>query len=189
MLSSVSRLPGSPRLLANAVGFQVGWFACVLGAAGGWAAAGSALAVVLLLLHLRWAPRPAAEARLIGSLCLVGWAWDSALAATGVVHYATGVWLPGTAPYWIVVLWALFGATLNHSMRWMRGRWVLALLFGAIGGPLSFWAGVRLGAAAFPDLTRALLVLSLGWGAMMPALVALAARWDRPAPDAGVRDV
>jgi hypothetical protein len=43
-------------------------------------------------------------------------------------------------------MWIAFATTLNVSMRWLRGRPELALLFGAVGGPLAFYAGERLGA-------------------------------------------
>ncbi|MED5618501.1 DUF2878 domain-containing protein [Ideonella sp. BN130291] len=174
------------RVILNAAGFQLGWFACVLGAARGEAALGTGVAALLLALHVATAPRRRQEALLIGGVVLLGFAWDSALAAAGIVRYDTGVLLPGTAPYWIGALWALFAATLNSSMRWIRHRWRVALAFGALGGPLSFWAGVRLGAAAFPDTTLALAALSLGWAVWMPLLVHLAARLDR-SPDVPAR--
>ena len=60
----------------------------------------------------------------------------------------------------------------------LRRRPLLGLVFGAVAGPLSFWAGQRLGAASFPDTTRALVVLSAGWAVLMPALAHLACRLD-----------
>lgn len=181
-----SALPSTPalpaaRVVANAVGSQVGWFACVLGAASGQPAWGALLSLLLLAAHTAFAPRPAAELRLILIAVAVGMAWDSLLAATGVVQYHAGVWLAGTAPYWIGVLWALFAATLNQSLRWLRRRPLLGLVFGAVAGPLSFWAGQRLGAASFPDTPRALAVLSVGWALLMPALAHLACRLDEAA--------
>jgi hypothetical protein len=172
------------RVVANAVGFQAGWFACVVGAASGQPAWGAAIAVQLLALHTPFAPRPWAELRLMGAAVAIGMAWDSALAATGVVQYHAGVWLEGAAPYWIGVLWALFAATLNQSLRWLRRRPLLGVVVGAVGGPLSFWAGQRLGAASFPNTPLALAVLSVGWALLMPALAHLACRLDE-APDAG----
>lgn len=183
-------MPAPPALplawvAVNAVGAQIGWFACVGGAASGHPAWGTALAVLLLAVHLAFAPRPAAEWRLILCAVVVGMAWDSTLAATGVVQYHAGVWLHGTAPYWIGVLWALFGAMLNHSLRWLRRRPLLGLVFGAVGGPLSFWAGQRMGAASFPNTPLALAVLSAGWALLMPALAHLACKLDE-APAASV---
>ena len=50
----------------------------------------------------------------------IGAAFDSVLAATGLLVYSSGVLFAGTAPYWIVAMWALFATTLNVSMGWMR---------------------------------------------------------------------
>ena len=44
---------------------------------------------------------------------------------------------------------------------------------GAIGGPLAFYAGNRLGAVEFSDFGAAMLALAIGWGALMPLLVLL----------------
>jgi hypothetical protein len=75
-------------------------------------------------------------------------------------------------------LWALLGTTLNVSMGWLKRRALLAALMGAVAGPLSYVAGVRLGAAHFVDADRALLLLAIGWALAMPALMALAERLD-----------
>lgn len=163
-------------VLVNAVGFQAGWFACVLGAAHGRVAIGSAVAAALLALHVAFSDDRRAELRLIAAAVGVGAVWDSTLSAIGWVVYREGEWLAGAAPGWILLLWALFAATLRHSMRWLQGQWLLAALFGAVGGPLSFLAGVRLGAAELPDPQVALVALALGWTVWVPLLVALAAR-------------
>ena len=67
-----------------------------------------------------------------------------------------------------------FAATLNVSMAWLRGRYLLAAVFGAIGGPLAYYSGAKLGATeALPSL-NGMLVLAVGWGVMTPLLVWLA---------------
>ena len=170
-------------LLANIVVFQVGWFATVLGAANGLPWIGPAAALAAVALHLRFAARPGVELRLVLTALGLGLVADSLLLATGWISYPNGLWLPGVAPYWIAALWVLFSCTLNVSMRWLKGRYWLAALFGAVGGPMSYLAGARLGAMTFVDSTLALTALAVGWGLMMPILVWLATRLD------GVREV
>ena len=89
-----------------------------------------------------------------------------------------GSLLAGTAPHWIIALWALFATTLNLSLRWLHGRWWLSALFGAIAGPLAFYAGSRLGAVRFSEPAIALAWLALGWGLLTPLLMRLAQRFD-----------
>ena len=166
-------------ILANFLVFQVGWFATVLGVASGapWLGPVAALAVITARL---WEARcPGIELRLIASALLLGLVTDSLLLATGWIAYPSGQWLPGLAPYWIVCLWAMFATTLNASMRWLSGRYILAAAFGAIGGPLSYLAGARLGAMSFVDMTPAILGLAAAWALIMPSLIWLTARLAR----------
>jgi hypothetical protein len=165
-------------MLANAVLFQLGWFACVLGAARGQPWAGTVLAVCIVAWHIRCAARPADEIRLLALAVLIGAVWDSLLVTLGWIAYPSGTLLSGAAPYWIVALWALFATSLNVSMRWLKQRWWLAVLLGAVCGPLSYWAAVRLGAVEFVRPVRAIVALLLGWSMIMPALMLLSQRYD-----------
>ncbi len=86
------------------------------------------------------------------------------------------------APYWIISMWMLFATTLNVSLRWMRGRYFIALIAGAIAGPLAYIGGSKLGGIVFLDRTAGLVALSVGWGVIMPILVMLAERLDGISP-------
>lgn len=165
--------------IANAVLFQIAWFAIVLGAAYGLAFWGVACAVVVIGWHLAISARTGMETALLVCALAIGFVFETLMVSLGHVRYASDghpiAWL---APYWLVALWGLFATTLNVSLRWLRGRWLLATIFGAIGGPLSFAAGVRLGAASFVHRESALLVLAIAWGALMPTLMFIARRLD-----------
>ncbi len=165
-------------VLVNFLVFQAAWFATVLGAADGLPWIGPVVVLAAAALHLRSSRLPRVEARLLVSAMALGLLVDSLLLSTGWIAYPNGQWIPGLAPYWIVAMWALFATTLNVSMRWMHGRYLLAAAFGAIGGPLSYFAGSRLGAMTFVDSTAALAALALAWALAMPALIWLASRLD-----------
>ena len=72
----------------------------------------------------------------------------------------------------------LFATTLNVGMRWLRKNLLVASIFGALGGPMSFLAGERIGAVSFSDTSTALVVIGLGWAVLLPLLVRYAARND-----------
>ena len=78
---------------------------------------------------------------------------------------------------------------MNVSLRWMRGRYLLALVMGAIAGPLAYVGGAKLGGIVFIDKTAGLIALSVGWGLMMPLLVLLAERFDGMQPTSAVGTV
>jgi hypothetical protein len=75
-------------------------------------------------------------------------------------------------------MWGLLAICLNVSLRWLRGRWLLAVVLGAVGGPFSFASGVKLGAAHFVDPFPALLTIAATWSVALPLLVWVAMRFD-----------
>ena len=161
-------------ILVNFVAFQLGWFACVLGAAHGLPWAGTGVALAIVAWHLTRAARPGAELVLVLIAAGIGALWDSGLSALGWIRYPSGVLIEGTAPYWIVAMWMLFATTLNVSLGWLKPRMALAALFGALGGPLAYLGGAKLGALTFGAQEAALVALSLGWAVLTPLLLRLA---------------
>ncbi|MGB5719949.1 MAG: DUF2878 domain-containing protein [Woeseiaceae bacterium] len=164
--------------LINFAAFQIGWFSSVIGAAKQMPWLGPIALLVVLAIHLRQARRPEAELTLIVACGLVGMFFDSILVAFNWVSYPSGQFSEFLAPYWIVTMWMLFGTTLNLSMGWLKGRPLLAALFGAIGGPASYIAGQKLGGIVFVDYYAALIALAIGWAVFMPLLLIVAERYN-----------
>jgi len=171
-------------ILINAVAFQLGWLACVLGGANQLPWLGTLVAVLIVGWHLSRANRPGRELGLLAAVGALGAAWDSLLVAAGWLSYPSGTLFANTAPYWIVAMWVLFASTLNVSLRWLRGRWTLAALLGGSGGPLAYFAGAGLAGVTVNEPWFAYTALAFGWAAFMPLLIALAMRLDgmRAAP-------
>lgn len=173
----------------NVAAFQVGWFACVLGGARGMPWAGTAIALGVVAIHLYNAPRPRHEALLIMFAAVLGLAADTLLIRAGWLVFSSGAIVPGAAPHWIVAMWMIFATTLNVSLRWMKKRWLLAVGFGAVGGPLAYVAGAKLGAVILPEPIAALVAVAAVWALAMPLLLLVADRFDgmlhpRPVPEA-----
>jgi hypothetical protein len=166
------------KIFLNVALFQAGWFACVLGAARGAPWLGPLVVLAAAALHLRVARRPLLELYLLLSAAALGLLVDSLLLSSGWLEYPNGLWLAGFAPYWIVAMWMLFATTLNVSLAWLHGRLVLAALLGAVGGPLSYLAGEKLGGIYLLQPVAALAALAIAWAIAMPTLMMLAARFD-----------
>jgi Protein of unknown function (DUF2878) len=162
--------------LCNIGAYQVAWFACVLGAANDLAWAGAAVALFVAAAHVTLTGRVGAELKLIAAATAIGLLVDSALARTGQIEFVAGVWAEGWAPYWMLALWAAFATTLNHSLRWVMGRPIVAAILGAAGGPLAYFAGTRLGALEMPTPEMALPLIAAAWAAAMWALSIVATR-------------
>jgi hypothetical protein len=166
------------RVLINFVAYQIAWFACVLGGAHDLPWVGVAVTAVAVAIHLALVPSPARDALLILAVAAIGALWDGLLAGFGLLEYPSGMILPWLAPVWIIAMWAGFATLLHVALRWLLPyRWLAALL-GAVGGPLAYYAGMRLGAVNFPDPVAALAVLAAGWSVLMPLGCWLALKLD-----------
>jgi hypothetical protein len=163
----------SPRKLWNFAAFQAGWFACVLGGAAGRDWLGPASVAAILLVHLVLARGRSGEALFLAASLPLGLAINALLQVSGAV-VAQG---PALGPLWLLALWPLFASLFNESMSWMRGRPLLAVGFGAVGSPLSYLAGERLGALTLHDDVRIWLPLVIAtWCPAMLVLLELQAR-------------
>jgi hypothetical protein len=100
------------------------------------------------------------------------------LVALHWLDFRSGYLIDGMAPHLILALWALFAITLNLSLAWLKSRLPVAVLIGAIAGPLAYWGGARLGAVVFLEPLPAMIALSLGWALFTPLLALLARRFD-----------
>jgi hypothetical protein len=165
----------------NVCAFQIGWFACVVGAARGMPLLGPAVVLILLGLHLLLTPDATRELRLIIAAGVIGSTIDTAVMMYGVYSFA-GQSLPWLCPLWITALWMNFATTLHTSLSWLARQYVLAAALGAVAGPFSYYAGVRLGALTLhTSLTTSMAVLALVWGMTLPSLLRVAELTARPA--------
>jgi len=162
------------RKAVNLALFQAAWFAAVLGAARGLFWLGPLSMVPVLAIHLALQEPRRGEVKLLLTAGLLGFIVDTTFVVGGVFTPLPHLFPQPFSPPWMICLWLNFAATLNVSMAWLRGRYLLAAVFGAIGGPLAYYGGAGLGATeALPTLSG-LLLLAFGWGVMTPLLVRLA---------------
>lgn len=152
--------------IVNQLGFLACWWLCA-----GFADWGGLAALVLILIHLALQPQRKPELSVLLLCGSLGMLADAMLMSQGWLAFGTSTMLP----FWLVVLWVAFAATLNHSLVFLHKRIALASLLGAVFGPVSYWSGMQLGRLQFPhSTTSTMLLLGLVWAVLMPALVALA---------------
>ncbi len=152
------------KMVANAVLFQIGWFACVLGGTGPWLLVPAAV----LCIYFFWISSWAAEGKLMVTVVLAGAAIDSFLMQVGVFEF------PGESklvPLWLAALWAMLATTLNHCLAWTARPIWLASLLGAISGPLSYFAGAAIAEVEMPlEQGMTLVILAATWAIVFPLL-------------------
>ena len=75
------------------------------------------------------------------------------------------------APLWITAMWCGFAAMVNHSMAWLKGRWLQSFVLGALLGPVAYKAGEGLEAIQFNgENLEVTVMLALVWGISMPLI-------------------
>lgn len=166
--------------LVNLIAVQIGWLASVLGAAAGMPYLGPAFAAVWLPLHIV-AAKPSAdiELKLILAAGGLGYLLDSTLVLAGLLSFPAQAQLGAPSTLWMVALWLGFAATLRHALGWLRGRYLLGALLGAIVGPFAYWSGSKLGAVELTDTVASLAAVGVEWLIVMPVLLALVTRLEK----------
>jgi hypothetical protein len=163
------------RKIVNFIFFQAAWFAAVLGAAHGMPWLGVLAVPIALALHLALSPDWRPELLLALTAAVTGFIFDSVLIAAGFFSPLPYVFPAPFSSLWMVMLWVNLATTMNVSMGWLRGRYALAAFFGAIGGPLAYYSGAKLGAMTrLPD-AGGLVGIGISWAIAMPLLYRVAA--------------
>lgn len=171
--------------LVNYAAYQAGWIAAVGGAAVGAPAAGAAVALALTAAHVALAGERVREAALVAAAIAAGLVVERLLIAEGTYRLLAGAPVGVWPPPWLVALWAQFATTWRYSLTTVFARWWTAALFGALGGPLAFVAGARLGAVELATpMTPALGRLSVAWAVALALLAVVTRAVGRGAPGA-----
>lgn len=161
----------------NFVIFQLGWFACVLGAANKqvlWAVIGT---LAYIVFHAWRSPSPKTEINLLFKAFIFGLVADTLIMHLGYLDFQDDWPSPYLSPLWMWVLWVLVATTVNGSLTWLRGRPVLGAVLGGIAGPMSYEAGIRMGAGGWGSggqITGFILV-GVVWAIAIPLFF----YWDR----------
>jgi hypothetical protein len=162
----------------NALGFQMGWWACVIGAGMDQELPALAFCCVLVYAHLFFSPIRTSEIKLALSTWVIGAVIDSGLQYASIIHFY-GWSLAQLSPFWLWMLWVLFALTLNTSLAFFKqAPLILSAVVGLVFGPLSYIAGAQLGAASFDNSLPHLAILGVTWMLAMPALVWMAQRFS-----------
>lgn len=156
--------------LISFVLFQIAWFAAVIGGAHDLDFAVSSPALALFAFHIlnnhrRWFD---ATAR-ITSIFIMGIVIEIILLKSGVISYRGLTASTSFPPLWILALWLAFATLPDGALSWLEGRTILQIVFGAVGGPLSYLAGEKLGAATLHgNFVYAMAVLAFAWAVATP---------------------
>lgn len=160
--------------IINALGFQTAWWFCIAGVGRALEIPALIYGLTLAGLHLAFAPKASQEFKMAAIALAMGIGVDSMLQVSSVIQFY-GWSLAFLSPFWLWLLWVLFGMTLNSSLSFLQSLplWVSGLT-GLVFGPLTYYAGAQLGAASFDGSRIHIMALAIAWMMALPALVYMA---------------
>ena len=156
-------------MLVNIIGYNIIWFGLVY-----WGNLFMPISLLLLTAHLYFVAKGHGELKLIFMITLIGFFVDSLLQYFSVFVFTS----PNHIPYWLIMLWACFGATICHSLRFLDGSRVLQAIVGGLFAPLSYIAGYKLQAVNFGySLIITYVVLSVIWAMLFVLFYSFKSHW------------
>lgn len=162
------RFPFLNRLFNTSL-FYGGWVLCLKDVSSLYGAGAVSL---IIAYQLYCSSYRKADLALCGLMTFLGPLSDSFYAHLGLLHYHSPLhsisWLP---PLWIFLLWGLVAVNMS-LFSWLKKKWFLAALLGAVGGPASYLSAIRLGGAStLVPLPLSLTVIGVCWAILFPSLM------------------
>ncbi len=121
-----------------------------------------ALCLALAKKHLRY------EALFILLLTLIGAGIDAVPVMLGIITFPHTQYYLFGYPLWMIGMWSCFATAFSTSMTWLAKKPLAQIFSGVIGGPISLYAAVKLGAVALTgEFYSSLLFVGAEWGVVM----------------------
>lgn len=150
----------------NLIGFNVCWLGLVI-----YGNDFIVVAFAWLVAHFYFTKQRFQEMLVVLSVTVLGSLVDSFLSFQGVFIFQPESLI---IPWWLLILWLCFSATLNHSLKFLTKYTYLPLVVGAIFPPLSYLAGAKLGAVSLGySQIQSFILLSVIWCGLLMVFVQL----------------
>ncbi len=166
-------------VLVNAMLFNGVWIACVAGSAKQliWPAALSC--AILAAYQLHPSNRHSNDIKLVILSVILGLIVDTIWVQFGFMDFTEKRPFSNVAPAWIIILWVGFALTVNHSLKWLTIHPLLPAITGAIAAPLTYFAGIKIGAVEYTaSITEVSIGLAVAWAIALTILVEVGKRED-----------
>lgn len=159
----------------NIISFYLTWLVCVFGAVGKLPEQyalfiGSVIVIAQLTPEILSRSKKLLLNRVktIFIVTAIGVLVDSIPVIMGVVTFPKTTIYLGFYPVWLIILWVMFATSLWLSLKLIASRPLYAVIFGVVGGPLSYLAAQYYGAIEFPmGAGLALAINGIEWGVLM----------------------
>jgi uncharacterized membrane protein len=168
--------------LLTAIVFYAGWWGLVSLVSKGHHEYAPLIALSCAGINLYLDQHRRGEFRWLVVGTLLGFLLDSFLQACGVISFAHSI--GRLAPLWITSLWLLFVSSFESFNSLKNKLWVCAIL-GAVGGPLSYSAGILFKVLNYGDPESLMITLHVVcWAILFPLMIRLREKVKSPLPTA-----
>ena len=145
-------------MLINILGFNLSWFGLIY-----WGNNFIPFAFILIVAHLFFQSKSAKELIFILLISAIGISVDSILQQLNVFIFPNADHIP----FWLMILWASFAATICHSLYFLASSKLLQLVVGGLISPMSYIAGYKFMAVDFGySILITYSILALIWGGL-----------------------
>ena len=161
------------KILFNIIGFYLCWFISFYGASINNFYLGPVSVIVFLFVHFSKVMYDRKEIIFILICLFSGFVVDSIFLNLGIIKYkGISPMSSNLAPIWVVSLWACFGATIYHSFRWAKRKYLTMFFLGAVSGPFIYFSAYNMRVLFFDDnFIEVLVVISIIWSIVIPLLI------------------
>lgn len=161
--------------IINLVLFQIVWFSCIIGVGKGYPNTGPVIFACVAVIHFSIiSDNRKRDFLTIIIVTAIGLVADTLTALSGAISFGVYRILGPVAPPFMLTLWANFALLLNCSLAWLRKRYLVGALLGAVGGPLAYYSGARFGAVQLHANTwYALTVIAFEWALVIPLILCI----------------
>lgn len=133
--------------IINFLLFQITWLVCVWSVGGGIPYCGMFFVLGSMIVHFGWiSVQVKDDLGIIFKVILLGAIVETASVSLGLTTFKHAPTYLQTYPPYMWGLWANFAMTLYYSMYWLKGKYFLGSILGAVMGPLAYWGAGKLGA-------------------------------------------
>ncbi|MBL7114720.1 MAG: DUF2878 domain-containing protein [Kiritimatiellae bacterium] len=166
--------------LFHAVIFQILWIALVISAGSHWSITVTIATPLIAALQLKLFRNTFTKSIVFVMLTVcIGMIMDTFLTLVGIIDPARNVIPFPFPPLWLIGLWIAFATFMKTTLTYLCDKPATQWCIGAIGGPLAYWSGARLGAIELhAHIILSLVVLALAWGCVCVVCFSLLKRLD-----------
>ena len=145
-------------------GFEIIWFACVIGDYKGFPSLGIILGLIYLALFFYFAKNRDKAIKVCLKYSVLGIIFDSFLSYSEL-YVINSSFMFGLIPIWLVILWISFSTLFVDILIFLKKRPLISFLAGTILVPPTYYVGIALDIARSSNLSFAMVTMAIFWGA------------------------